>query len=133
MKKPGRPDEIRVALTPSISENPVLLPEEDTLRSELSALASFLAGVRYYSLDDRPDAKDLVPAQFYEDWAAKYQNEGELTDSVAVRLIYMYYQDRPLYDEFTSLVGPDGLGLIENIEIFDLERSFGNGASQSRS
>ena len=74
-----------------------------------------------------------MPQRYYIDWVVRYQNFGDPTDSVALRLIYMYYQDRPLYEELMSLLGPGGLGLIDKIDVFQLERNTGDGARPSSS
>lgn len=109
--------------TPSLAGLLSLLPESDALHTPLSAVRSFFAGVRYYALEERADYKDFVTEQQYNEWRVKYQDEGTLTNSVALRLIYMWREDRELFEELTLLLGPGGLGLLSSFEIVELNRS----------
>lgn len=118
-----RPEPIRIArATPSIAALLSLLPENDELRKPLSALSSFLAGIRYYALEEKARYRDFVTEQQYNDWLIKYQNEGLLTDSVALRLIYMWSEDKERFEELRALLGPEGLGLLKHFDIVELNR-----------
>ncbi len=119
-----RAEPIRVArATPSIAALLALLPENDELRKPLSALSSFLAGIRYYALEEKAEYRDFVTESQYNDWLIKYQNEGLLTDSVALRLIYMRNEDKERFEELRALLGPDGLGLLKHFDILELNRT----------
>ena len=117
----NRPEPIRVARsTPSIAALLSLLPENDELQEPLSAVTSFLAGIRYYALEEREGFRDFVTEKQYNEWLVRYQNEGLLTDSVALRLIYMWSEDKDRFEELRALVGPDGLGLLERFDVREL-------------
>ena len=118
----GRNEPIRISrATPSIAALLSLLPSEDPLQVHLNSVASFFSGVRYYELEEKPDARDHVTEQEYNDFKFRYDGESQLTSSVALRLIYMFSEYRDLWDELTRLVGPDGLGLFERMDIVFLE------------
>jgi ABC-type Na+ transport system ATPase subunit NatA len=122
----NRPEPIRVARsTPSIAALLSLLPENDDLQEPLSAVRSFLAGVRYYALVEREGFRDFVTEQQYNDWLIKYQNEGLLTSSVALRLIYMWSEDKEKFEELRTLLESDGLGLLERLDVVELNTSVG--------
>ena len=114
--------------TPSLAALLALLTDDDPLSPHLRSIASFFSDVQYYSLDDRPGASDYVPEQRYNEWKFRYQNEGFLTDSIALRLIYMSQEDTATHEEFLSIAGRDGLGLIENFDIVLLETPHSVGA-----
>ncbi|QEH39171.1 recombination protein F [Aquisphaera giovannonii] len=120
----GRPEPIRVARSaPSLAALLSLLPEDDELRSPLLAVSSFFAGVRYYGLEEPVAFRDYVPEEEYNNWLIKYQGEGLPTSSVALRLIYMKLEDTERFEELESLLGPDGLGLLEDFDVLELNRS----------
>ena len=131
----GRSEPIRVAAsTPAIGAMLALLPADAEILRHIRPISDFFGGVRYYSLDDRPNAKVTVTGREYDDWRLKYQTEGALTHSVALRLIYMWKEDDDLLKEFNSIVGPDGIGLIDRLEIISIGRSdlpFGPGDKEN--
>lgn len=110
--------------TPSLAALVSLLPESDFLHRTLAAIKSFFAGVRYYALDEPGRFSDFVTEQQYNDWYVKYHDEAVLTNSVALRLIYAWREDRELFEELRSLLGPYGLGLLSRFEILEFNRSF---------
>ena len=118
----GRPEPIRTAqLTPSIAALNSLLSESDSVREHLSRISAFFAGVRYYPLQEREGFRDFVPEQQYVQWVRRYHTEGYLTNSVALRLIYMWSEDKDLCQELRILLGPDGLGVLDRFDIIELD------------
>ena len=117
--------------TPAISALASLLPKHDSLHHHLTPIISFFKGVSYYSLVERPERRDEVPEGSYKEWLRGYTSEGMQTESVAFRLIYMWNEERELLKEFNSLIGPDGLGLIDSFEIISLEGPLVQGQQKS--
>ena len=104
-----------------------LLPTDDPIQRELQPISSFFAGVSYYSLRERSDASDLIPARVYKEWLGRFQAERALTESVSLRLIYMLKEDPALLQEFKELTGPEGLDLITRFEIREIPAPSWNG------
>lgn len=118
-----RTEQIRIPRsTPALASLFALLAIDDPYREHIERLISFFSGMRYYSLDDRPDASDYVKEQAYNEWKFRYQTEGELTKSVAMRLIYMWQEDRDLFNELLQILGPEGLNVVESIDITPIEQ-----------
>jgi predicted ATPase len=129
----NRPDPVRVGrMTPAIRALTALLPGDDPVHGHLSRIRSYFNSVKYYYLEDTPrtsyfnsvkyynladtrGAQDIVQEGQYAEWLRRYRDDGELTDSVAFRLIYLWQEERELFDEFRSLIGPEGLGVLNEI------------------
>lgn len=127
----GRAEPIRIPRsTPALASLFSLLAPDDSFRRHIELLTSFLGGMRYYSLDDRPDARDYVTEQAFNEWKFRYQSDGELTNSVAMRLIYMWQEAPELFAELIHILGPVGLDVVEQIDVMPMERSFAQGASK---
>lgn len=94
-----------------------LLPPDHPLLGTIERITSFLAGVHYYPLGDQGEDEDHVQETSYRDWLIRRDAEGALTESVNLRLIHMWLEDRPKFEEWSSIVGPSGLGLIEKFHI----------------
>lgn len=100
-----------------------ILPETDPLKRQYFVpLASFLNAVTYYPFDEHADARGsgalsglLKPA--YEEWLSRNRTNEPASNSIVFSLIHTYLKDKPKFDEIEQLLGPRGLGLIDNIEV----------------
>ncbi len=108
-------------LTPAIPVLLSLLSDTDPAREFLQELASFFRRVSYYAVQLPTEGSDVVEADQYEEWRASYIADKTLTDSFAMRLIYMWNEDESLAEEFRALIGQEGLGLIDSIDIGSFE------------
>ena len=127
----GRAEQIRIPrFTPALAALFSLLAVDDPSRMHVELLTSFFKGMRYYSLDDRPVARDYVTEKAFNEWKFRYQSEGELTDSVAMRLIYMWQEEAILFGELLHILGPGGLDVIEKIDIMPMEGPIVQGESK---
>jgi hypothetical protein len=119
IKISGRNDPIRVnRWTPSTGALLSLLPSSDPVMKDLGEMAKFLKTVQYYAMDDDSSSNDdMISESMYDDWLVSFQSDGTLTGSSALRLIYMWENDKDLFDEFQTLIGPDGLGILTQIQI----------------
>lgn len=109
-----------VPVPPSTQAIPALLsllPDDHPAKEFLQELAGFFRRVAYYSVQLPTEGSDVVAADQYEEWRASYEANKTHTDSVAMRLIYMWKEDKSLFDEFQALIGQEGLGLIDSIDI----------------
>ncbi len=117
---PGRTEPIRVGRwTPCIPALLSLLPGNDPIQGHLVEIQSFLERVRYYPLGGPPPegSEDFVLDQDYRAWRARFAGGGAPPNSAAMRLIAMWEEDQELFKEFAALIGPDGLGLLAQVQI----------------
>jgi ABC-type lipoprotein export system ATPase subunit len=127
------------AATPCIPALASILPADHTLNQRLRPLRSFLAGVRYYPLDEPNDLTNsgnrdlggLVPKEEYARWVVSYKTTGNTPDSVLLRILHMHFERPDQFRELLSLLGSQGLGVIDNIEIKDFNTSNGNGRADA--
>jgi len=102
-----------------------ILPEDHALRSRLQPVASFLGSVRYYPLLQGFQEHSYEGSSFIE--KSKYDvlfselKQGRRTKSVQIRLIYMWLSARDKFDELKALLGRDGLGLLDDIQVEEVE------------
>jgi ABC-type Na+ transport system ATPase subunit NatA len=107
--------------TPCMATLLSALSVTDPLRGYLDEMASFLRKVRYCSVDELSYQDVCVTDQDYADWLAKFASDGNPTDSILYRLIFMWENDRELFKEFQALIGPDGLGVVAQVQIISQE------------
>ena len=121
----GDMPDIRIArTTPALAALFSLLTSDHPYRNHIDRIMSFFGGIRYYSLlDDRPDARDYVTELAYNEWKFRYESEGALTSSLAMRLIYMWQEQPELFGELITILGPDGLDIIEHIDIVPIDQT----------
>jgi hypothetical protein len=101
-----------------------LLPLSSKIVDRILPFHSFLKSIRYYPLDEEsiPRTSSLVTAADYKRWIANYEAARDTGDSVIMRLLHMAITNHASFDELQSLMGPNGLGLIDSILLRTLER-----------
>lgn len=126
VEMPGREP---ISISPNLPCLPALislLPQDDAVVPRIRSLVTFLHGIRYYHFDepnDLPVYNSLISEDEYKEWASQYTADwGDPGDSVQCRILNMYLESIDKLEELRSLLGPDGLNLIESVEIvpFDL-------------
>jgi predicted ATPase len=108
------------ASSPALSAIATLLPETEGIVKKIRAVLKFLSAIRYYPLDEPvtyPHDTEIVSNQNYQKWVANYESNGVTSNSVAMRLIYMFQKDTGKFQSLKSLLGNDGLDLIDKIEV----------------
>jgi energy-coupling factor transporter ATP-binding protein EcfA2 len=130
---PLRNDPLLVRGTaPAMATITSLLPQGDALSGAIEPVRTFFEGVQYYLIDDRQDLnRDLVLDSEYQKWRQRYVTEGALTQSVAYRLLYMWLEDRPMLEEFRSLLGASGLGIVDFVGIDTIDAPEGAAGGQA--
>lgn len=110
-----------------------ILPMEDPATAELIPVANFLRSVNYYSLqqgfqehfaapprmstgDLWADSSTLIDVTKYEAWKSELE-QGRARRSVQLRLLHLYLEDQPSFQELKVLLGDSGLGLLADIQI----------------
>ena len=87
-------------------------------------LISILKKICYYTLenDDFYDNNlGLLAKDRYVDWESKFRTLHDPGQSVLLRLFHLYISNDPKLQELRSLLGQEGLGLVEDIDIRPLE------------
>jgi ABC-type branched-subunit amino acid transport system ATPase component len=97
-----------------------LRPDEELLE-KVHPLLSFLSATRYYPVDEtnlpQSDALSMVSSAAYQNWLRQSQTAEPQDDSVLLRLLDVYLQNRSVFDEIRSLLGADGLDLLDDITV----------------
>jgi energy-coupling factor transporter ATP-binding protein EcfA2 len=94
-----------------------LLPADDPVNATTRPLREYVKSVGYYPLVDLPSESTLINAKEYRAWVQNYRQEGQIEDSIAYRILYMWEYERERFEELRSLVGGSGLGLLEDISV----------------
>lgn len=102
-----------------------LLPVDNELRVLLDKISEFAKSINYCPLiPDSSDALEettvfdlLVRRADYNDWLSGKSSKISSTQVLIYKILNMYLVDTDRFKELLSLIGPDGLGLISNIEI----------------
>lgn len=108
------------AETTSLPALAALLPPEDPIRAVVDQLMAFLGSIRYYPMEEPMDPatederEPLVTfRKNFEAW--KSAHEAGDRASVVMRIIDLFLSDQATYDELRSLLGSDGLGVVEDV------------------
>ena len=107
--------------TPAIAALQAIFPESDPLQRDLNPLLDCLRHLNCYTLAVKEDEPGYVSMTDYQNWLSKYESDGESTDSVSLRSIYMKINQQKEFDHLLALIGPNGLNLISTFDITPLE------------
>jgi len=104
-----------------------LLPADHAIAIAMRPFRAFLQRIRYYPLEDG-DAGDLRNSHYapitqadYDEWLSHYRKEAEPGESVLMRLLHAKLAEPDLFGEIRSLLGSNGLGLLDDIRMDRLE------------
>ena len=118
VSSPLRPELIRIGKAATgLAAIAALLPADDALAEAAAPIARYLSQIAYYDLGIPTGTHDFVPLSLYQKWVREYRETNRAPDSIACRLIYMHEHASDLFDELLMLLGRNGLGLIEGIDI----------------
>lgn len=136
---PAAPVHNELSIATSAASLPSLLqilPSDAALREELSSVSKYLRSIQYHPLLQqvpehlpRPwtgtergfNAHPYVPASSYETWKTMY-HQGRQSRSVQMRLIHLHLENKDGLAELRQLLGQDGLGLLDDIQLQDFKR-----------
>jgi predicted ATPase len=102
-----------------------LKPSSETKNNILPAL-DYLRGINYYSLDERTSGVfDLVHSYYtrhisrdeYLKWISKSKDNFVPLGSVNMRILHMCFERRVDFDEMNEILGSNGLGVLNSIDI----------------
>ncbi len=104
----------------SIVESILSLFPKNEINLSLKFFADCCKTVRYYILDiNLKEELENIPLFEYKKW---FSNKRYfVTHSVTMRLLYLWKEDKELFNELQELLGRNGLGLIEKINIGEFQ------------
>lgn len=118
-------------ITPSAYAILSLLPEHETI-PDLIKFLGFVNGVKYYPLTEEEDAYGesnggaFLTSEKFDSWRAGASNlsQNELT---IAKIISFHLDDPERLNELEDLLGPDGLAVIEkiNVTVYDMPGAAG--------
>lgn len=99
-----------------------LLPSSNSLVSELSGVMDFLSSVVYYPLEVSPPnaGSYFVQAEALNAWKSTPDNSSASSESIALRILSLYRERPAEFQELKDLLGPDGLELLSDIDVFEI-------------
>lgn len=111
------------AFTPCMPALVSLMPADSPIVTSVRPFLSVLERIRYYPLeaDTHDSFPRLIVAQTeYDEWLTKYRGTGDPGQSVLRRLLHLSLASKPQFEEIVGLLGPNGLGLVDQITMRDL-------------
>jgi len=96
-----------------------LFPEKSFFRSVAHDIRNFLASVRYYPLHNFEETNEefAITGQSYKKWKASRTKELNSINSLLFSIIEMKEDREESFFELNSLIGPSGIGLLEEIQV----------------
>ena len=102
-----------------------VLPADHPVNLQLAPLRIFLRAIRYYPLDEASNVpfgeSAIVSPESYAQWLTLFKTASDPGESVIRRILYMWLEQRDKFTELASLLGADGLGLIDAIQVRPFE------------
>lgn len=119
----GHENEIQTdAAIPSLPVVTALMPQK-SITKHIAALINFLKTVHYYPLDELNQPNTEIGSDGYVrhidyiQWLNQHNNRFEPNTSVIMRLLRMFLAKPASYEELKTLLGANGLDIIEEIHI----------------
>ena len=124
----GREARLQVgSLTPCLSALTTFLPPDDEIVVTTAPLISFLRQVRYYHFDEPTIPENNSPVisnAEYKAWLKNYELTSDPGSSALMRILHMKLAAKDRFEEFESLIGPNGIELLKKIYHSPLVPSF---------
>ncbi len=106
-------------LLPCLPALQSILPKEAFERLQIRPLLNFLQSVRYSFCDELENGEErgTVSRSVYEDWAKEYEAGRNVSDSIVLRLLYLFHKHPSQFAELQVMMGTAGLGLLKRMWI----------------
>lgn len=104
------------AMVPALPAMISLLPSDwEIISMHLLPVNNFFLSFQYYTLEEKSDpvVSEIVLESQYQAQRQKFLATGEHGNSVGFKLIYLNETRQDLLAEFTDILGPKGLGLVQ--------------------
>jgi AAA15 family ATPase/GTPase len=122
--------------TSSVHALQQLFHENHIYRKIADSIIKFFSSINYYPLDTNESSAltretlindVLVQYSEYQKWLTGITSRTNSTTSTIYKILHMYLADKDKYNELLSLIGEDGLGLIQSVSIQEINVPAPNG------
>jgi len=116
-------------MTPAAYSILSLVPKHESAEL-LAYFVSFAKAIRYYPLEEfeAKESHDFVSLRDYEAWRGGESGSAKnANETLVLKLLDLYLQKRATFDELSSLLGPEGLDIINKITVTEFEVPIGSG------
>lgn len=105
-------------MSPAITSIISLVPTHPDI-PYLESLVLFLAGVRYYPLDEHEGSSELsiVSESDYKEWRGGKVEKLSADRNLLLKLLHLSKEEPDNFALLNELVGPNGLGVVRGIEV----------------
>jgi ABC-type Na+ transport system ATPase subunit NatA len=111
-----------------------MLPSDDPMLVSIQPFVEFLSGVRYYPFEepsDLPRWNSVVSEDEYKIWVVKRQIAlNSQTSPSILHILHMFLENRPLFQELLSLLGRDGLSIVDDIQVKHFDVAIGTNSGR---
>jgi hypothetical protein len=106
-------------MSPCLPALQSILPKDAYDRLQIRPMFSFLQSVRYCLCDEAEDADErgTVSRGIYDDWVENYEAGRSVSDSIVLRLLYLFHKHPSRFAELQAMMGTAGLGLLRQMWI----------------
>lgn len=96
---------------------------ENLVSDILKHIFKFMNSIRYMDFLDNSKPSSVISRENLQRWIMLNRN-GDLNEDVIFKILQMYFHDKDLFGELSSLLGGNGLGLLSHIGIENLGNDF---------
>ncbi|MDQ6990343.1 MAG: AAA family ATPase [Mariprofundaceae bacterium] len=113
------------SMTPCLAFIFSLVSDKETL-DRLKPVREYLKNIHYYPIDEPSGVKPtdiknfVVDSDVYFKWLSEFQSSPDPECSVIMKLIHMWKDKEEKFEELKSLLGQNGLSIINDIRIDSL-------------
>ncbi len=90
-----------------------LLPDDSPLPEHVREVRGALCRFKYFAFEEPETEGSVVVGKYYETWLS----EARPRKSVLMRLFHLWATDRDRFEEVASILGPDGLGIVQKVRV----------------
>lgn len=122
-----RPDALNPpANSPCLPVLTTVLSKDDPISRQIHPLLTFFSRVRYYPLDEPSDTsgsarENFIRGDAYVSWLGQQRAGSDPGSAVVNRLVHMDQEHPEQMRELKSLLGPDGIGLIDDLLVEEID------------
>jgi predicted ATPase len=102
---------------PCMSAICTLMSADSPIVNAIRPFVSFLEKVRYYSLDANNEVSEPIAEIRYNKWLTSFRGEHNPGGSAILRLLYIFFNELSQLNEIKSIIGPNGLRLVHDIDL----------------
>ena len=121
-----------------------LLPPDDPFLGQINPLFDFLSKIRYYPFDGPNELPfhyqlSAIWENTYKFWLSQSGSHLAFespvydgTPDTLLKILHLYLNDKRVFDELNSLIGPGGLNLIDGIGVIEIDHPIPHQGQESQ-